>query len=103
MKGGDAGDNMAELGAGTSLGGHLLRQGMNTPQAQGGWSISRDRWASERHSQVGDMGIDGRIFPVSALENRRKTKDGELGLEEKFYPWTASSRTRWGEGTSNIQ
>lgn len=49
------------------------------------------------------MGIDGRIFPVSALENRRKTKDGELGLEEKFYPWTASSRTRWGEGTSNIQ
>jgi hypothetical protein len=31
------------------------------------------------------MGIDGRIFPVSALENRRKVKEDELALEEKFF------------------
>ena len=37
-------------------------------------------------TQVGDMGIDGRIFPVSALDNRRKAKPDELQLEEKFYP-----------------
>ena len=30
------------------------------------------------------MGIDGRIFPVSALENRRKAKADELQLGEVF-------------------
>ena len=37
-------------------------------------------------TQVGDMGIDGRIFPVSALDNRRKAKADELQLEERWYP-----------------
>ena len=37
-------------------------------------------------TQVSDTGIDGRIFPVSALENRRKAKSDELQLEEKFTP-----------------
>ncbi len=37
-------------------------------------------------TQVGDKGIDGRIFPVSALDNRRKSTADELQLEEKFYP-----------------
>ena len=32
------------------------------------------------------MGIDGRIFPVSALANRRKNQTDELDLEEKFFP-----------------
>lgn len=32
------------------------------------------------------MGIDGRIFPVSVLDNRRKAKADELQLEERFYP-----------------
>ena len=36
-------------------------------------------------AQVGDKGIDGRIFPVSALENVRKAGADELALEEKFY------------------
>ena len=35
--------------------------------------------------QVGDKGIDGRIFPVSALDNVREAGAGELGLEERFY------------------
>ena len=37
-------------------------------------------------TQVGDMGIDGRIFPVSALDNRRKAKADELQLEDRWYP-----------------
>ena len=37
-------------------------------------------------TQVGDMGIDGRIFPVSAMANAPRPKGGELALEEKFYP-----------------
>ena len=39
-------------------------------------------------TQVGDMGIDGRIFPVSAAANFPRRRAGDLaGLEaEKFYP-----------------
>ena len=36
--------------------------------------------------QVGDMGVDGRIYPVSAVEGRRKTGADELSLEERWYP-----------------
>ncbi len=37
-------------------------------------------------TQVGDMGVDGRIYPVSAVEHRRKATSDELQLEEKWYP-----------------
>ena len=39
-------------------------------------------------TQVGDMGIDGRIFPVSAAANFPRRREGDLaGLDaEKFYP-----------------
>ena len=47
-------------------------------------------------TQVGDMGIDGRIFPVSALENRRKNKADELQLEEKFYPIQVKQKDKVG-------
>ena len=47
-------------------------------------------------TQVGDMGIDGRIFPVSALENRRKAKSDELQLEEKFYPIQVKQKDKAG-------
>ena len=47
-------------------------------------------------TQVGDMGIDGRIFPVSALENRRKNKADELPLEEKFYPIQVKQKDKVG-------
>jgi hypothetical protein len=30
--------------------------------------------------------FDGRIFPVSALDNRRKAKADELPLEDRWYP-----------------
>ena len=42
-------------------------------------------------TQVGDMGIDGRIFPVSALENRRKNNDyadGALSEIGRFFKQT---------------
>ena len=47
-------------------------------------------------TQVGDMGIDGRIFPVSALENRRRAKADELQLEEKFYPIQVKQKDKVG-------
>ena len=50
-------------------------------------------------TQVGDMGIDGRIFPVSALENRRKAKSDELQLEEN-HPGQAKGQDRTLRGTS---
>ena len=44
-----------------------------------------NRWAIFGKTQVGDMGIDGRIIPVSALEHRRKAKADELPLEHRWY------------------
>jgi hypothetical protein len=35
--------------------------------------------------QVGDMGVDGRIFPVSSSAAPRKSQEGELGLKERWY------------------
>ena len=46
--------------------------------------------------QVGDMGIDGRIFPVSALEGRRKAGADELSLEEKWYPIQVKQKDKVG-------
>jgi hypothetical protein len=36
--------------------------------------------------QVGDMGEDGRILPVSSSAAPRKQQEGELGLKERWYP-----------------
>ena len=37
--------------------------------------------------QVGDMGVDGRIFPVSSSAAPRKQQEGELGLPLTFVPF----------------
>jgi len=36
--------------------------------------------------QVGDMGVDGRIYPVSSATEPYRLKEGELGLKERWYP-----------------
>ena len=46
--------------------------------------------------KVGDMGIDGRIFPVSALENRRKATADELALEDRWYPIQVKQKDKAG-------
>jgi DNA modification methylase len=46
--------------------------------------------------QVGDMGVDGRIYPVSALEGRRKTGADELSLEERWYPIQVKQKDKVG-------
>ena len=47
-------------------------------------------------TQVGDMGIDGRIFPVSAVDNVRKPKVGELALQERWYPIQVKQKDKAG-------
>jgi len=47
-------------------------------------------------AQVGDMGIDGRIFPVSALDNRRKVALDELALDERFYAMQVKQKDKVG-------
>ena len=37
-------------------------------------------------AKVGDMGIDGRIFPVSAMPERRGKAKGELDFMDAWYP-----------------
>jgi hypothetical protein len=46
--------------------------------------------------QVGDKGIDGRIFPVSALDSVRKAEADELALEEKFYAVQVKQKDKTG-------
>jgi hypothetical protein len=36
--------------------------------------------------QVGDIGVDGRIYPVSSAATPRKKQEGELALKERWYP-----------------
>jgi len=51
-------------------------------------------------AQVGDMGIDGRIFPVSALPAKTKTKKGETRAFDEFmdnwYPIQVKQKDRVG-------
>jgi len=47
-------------------------------------------------TQVGDMGIDGRIFPVSAVDNVRKPKEDELALHERWYPIQVKQKDKAG-------
>jgi site-specific DNA-methyltransferase (adenine-specific) len=47
-------------------------------------------------AQVGDKGIDGRIFPVSALDSVREAGADELALEERFYPMQVKQKDKTG-------
>ena len=47
-------------------------------------------------AQVGDKGIDGRIFPVSALDNVKETGPDELRLEERFYAMQVKQKDKAG-------
>jgi site-specific DNA-methyltransferase (adenine-specific) len=47
-------------------------------------------------TQVGDMGIDGRIFPVNALSNAPVAKPDELQLEEVYYPLQVKQKDKAG-------
>src|ERR1035437_4595793 len=46
--------------------------------------------------QVGDMGVDGRIFPVSSSAVPRKQPEGELGLKERWYPIQVKQKDKAG-------
>jgi DNA modification methylase len=55
-------------------------------------------------AKVGDMGIDGRIYPVSAMEHRRETAQrrvaeagaGELGFMDIWYPIQVKQKDKAG-------
>jgi hypothetical protein len=44
-------------------------------------------------AQVGDMGIDGRIYPVSAIPNKRK---GNLDFMDVWYPIQVKQKDKAG-------
>lgn len=46
--------------------------------------------------QVGDMGVDGRIYPVSSSAAPRKQQDGELALRERWYPIQVKQKDKAG-------
>ncbi len=47
-------------------------------------------------AKVGDKGIDGRIFPVSALDNVKETAPDELQLDERFYALQVKQKDKAG-------
>ena len=47
-------------------------------------------------TQVGDMGIDGRIFPVSAAPKKRGAESGELEFMDNWYPIQVKQKDRVG-------
>ncbi len=47
-------------------------------------------------AKVGDMGIDGRIFPVSAMPERRGKKTGELDFMDVWYPIQVKQQDKVG-------
>jgi hypothetical protein len=52
-----------------------------------------------RISETSDMGVDGRIFPVSSSAAPRKQQEGELGLKERWYP--IQVKQKWRHCTSS--
>ncbi len=46
--------------------------------------------------QVGDMGVDGRIYPVSSAVTPRKKQEGELALKERWYPIQVKQKDKVG-------
>ncbi len=47
-------------------------------------------------AQVGDMGIDGRIFPVSAAPKKRGAASGELDFMDQWYPIQVKQKDKVG-------
>ncbi len=47
-------------------------------------------------AQVGDMGIDGRIYPVSAMPGKRGETAGELGFMDDWYPIQVKQKDKAG-------
>lgn len=47
-------------------------------------------------AKVGDMGIDGRIFPVSAMPERRGARTGELDFMDIWYPIQVKQQDKVG-------
>jgi DNA modification methylase len=47
-------------------------------------------------AQVGDKGIDGRIFPVSAISSVREAGADELALEERWFPIQVKQKDKAG-------
>jgi DNA modification methylase len=46
--------------------------------------------------QVGDMGIDGRIYPVTAMPERRGSIVGEMDFMDEWYPIQVKQSTKVG-------
>ncbi len=47
-------------------------------------------------AQVGDMGIDGRIYPVSAMPERRGKETGEMDFMDEWFPVQVKQKDKVG-------
>jgi len=47
-------------------------------------------------AKVGDMGIDGRVFPVSAMPEKRRGQQGDFDFMDIWYPIQVKQHTKVG-------
>ncbi len=47
-------------------------------------------------AQVGDHGIDGRIYPVNAAADRQKAAEGHLAFMDDWYPIQVKQKDKTG-------
>jgi DNA modification methylase len=47
-------------------------------------------------SQVGDMGIDGRLFPVSSMPKRANSRSGSFGFMDDWFPIQVKQKDKAG-------
>jgi hypothetical protein len=46
--------------------------------------------------QIGDMGIDGRIYPTTAMPERRGARTGEMDFMDEWYPIQVKQKDKVG-------
>jgi len=58
----------------------------------------RRRWQQGvgNKAKVGDMGIDGRVYPLSAMPKTSGKKAGELDFMDQWYPIQAKQKDKAG-------
>jgi len=59
------------------------------------WAVIRLNGIPNR-AKVGDMGIDGRIYPLSALPEKTAEETGHLGFMDNFYPIQVKQKDKAG-------
>ena len=60
------------------------------------WAVVKALGGVPNKTKVGDMGIDGRIYPVGAIGDEVRRKAGEFAFMDDWYPVQVKQRDKVG-------